>query len=55
MTSLLVKKFKIYALKSAKITIFSIRLFKFSLVIIDMLMERTVSQILYLGLGLYFM
>ena len=31
------------------------RLFKFSLVIIDMLMEGTVSQIFYLGLCLYFM
>ena len=31
------------------------RLFKFSLVIIDMLMEGTASQIFYLGLGLYFM
>ena len=31
------------------------RLFKVSVMIIDMLMEGTVSQIFYLGLGLYFM
>ena len=31
------------------------RLFKFALVIIDILMEGTVSQIFYPGLGLYFM
>ena len=63
MTLLLIKEFKIYALKSVKITIFPFislnvdsshignRLFRFSVVII----EGTVSHIFYVGLSLYFM
>ena len=67
MIALLVKEFKIHALKSTKIITFSIillnvdssviienRLLKFPVVIIDMLMEE-ISQILYIGPSLCFM
>ena len=65
---LLVKEFKIYVLKSTKIVIFSHhffnvdssfiikdRLLKFSMVIIDILMEGNVSQTFNLGPSLLFM
>ena len=64
----LVKEFKIYILKSTKILIFSLHFFKvvitfnieyrklkFSMTILEMMMEGTVSQILYLGLSFHFM
>ena len=64
----LVKEFKIYILKSAKILIFSLHFFnvvisfnieyrklKFSKIILEMMMEGTVSQIFYLGLSFHFM
>ena len=59
---------QIYALKSVKIHFFAYifmnldnsinivhRLLKFSIVILDMITEGTVSQILYLGPSFYFM
>ena len=65
---LLVKELKIYVLKRTEIVIFPIvflnvdssfnildRLLKFSVVIIDMLMEGTVSPIFYIGLSSCFM
>ena len=65
---LLVKDFKIYVLKRTKIDIFPIiflnvdssfnilnRVLRLSVVITNMLMEGTVSQIFYLGLSSCFM
>ena len=65
---LLIKEIKIYVLKRQKSTFFSIiflnvdsslniydRQLNFSVVIIDMMMEGTVSQISYLGPSLCFM
>ena len=64
----LVKEFKIYILKSTNILIFSLHFFnvvisfnieyrklKFSMIILEMMMEGTMSQIFYLGLSFHFM
>ena len=64
----LVKEFKIYILKSTNILIFSLHFFnvvisfnieyrklKFSMIILEMMMEGTMSQIFYLGLSFHVM